>query len=58
MNSKEPRYLAVDDDGPARKFYSKLEATNWIKARPEFRLEVLPAPQKQNIFETSEPAIF
>lgn len=58
MNSKEQRYLAVDDVGSVRKFFTKSEALSWIKARPELRLETLPKKPKPNIFETSEEAVF
>jgi hypothetical protein len=47
-----------DEFGIVRKFYTKTEANQWLKARPECRLEVLPKPKEPSIFETTPAAVF
>lgn len=58
MKKQNPRYIVHDELGPVRTFFTKLEATRWIKARPECRVETLPKPHEPSIFETTEEAVF
>lgn len=53
-----PRFIVCDEDGPVRKFYTKTEAVQWVRERPELILEVLPKPKQPNVFETTEDAVF
>jgi hypothetical protein len=37
------RYIIIDEDNlPIRKFYSRIEAKNFIAKRPEMKISVLP----------------
>jgi hypothetical protein len=54
----KPRFIVLDDDGPVRRFYTKYEANQWVKARPELRVKVLPKEKQPNIFESTEEAVF
>ncbi len=46
------RYLVFDDIGESiRRFRTKHEAECYILHRPEHRIQRLPAPPKENVFE-------
>jgi hypothetical protein len=52
------RYLVFDDLGePIRRFITKHEAECYILHRGNHRIERLPAPPKENVFDliTDEP---
>jgi hypothetical protein len=53
-----PRFVVSDEEGPVRKFYTKKEASEWAKTRPELILEALPKPKAVNMFEITEEAVF
>lgn len=52
------RYIVFDDFGePHRRFRTKHEAETYIENKPNHRIERLPAPPKENVFDliTDEP---
>jgi hypothetical protein len=53
------RYLVFDDLGEQhRRFRTKHEAECYVANKPNHRIERLPAPPKENIFELYEEAPF
>jgi len=52
------RYLVFDDFGePHKRFRTKHEAEVYIQNRPNHKIERLPTPPKENVFDliTDEP---
>jgi len=47
-----------DQEGPVRKFFTKSEAMQWVKTRPELILKINPKQKEPSVFETTPEAIF
>lgn len=56
------RYVVVDQDGPVRTFWTRVDAVRWMCGRREMELLVIPAVNKNELqrqmLAESEPAVF